>query len=214
MQAFFPFHTCETPNNDGLVAQPVSATINIITCIILIYFAWHARTITIKILLLSFIVFQAFHAFSHIRHIEGHVQSNVIHTIWYFVAFMVLFTSMQMSKKPPSIYTILLLSIIILIDLYLFFYTSKVYMVFTAFTLPVIVVLSYYNTYPTFMKNTIPYLILLLIIVAVLLLNEKYNCEAMIAYANLPYHAIIETLGLILFTTLAYLFVRWEQTIY
>jgi hypothetical protein len=212
MQAFFPFNTCETPNKDGLVAQPISATINIITCIILIYFAWQARTITVKILLLSFIAFQAFHAFSHIRHIEGYVQSNVIHAIWYFVAFMVLFTSMQMSKKSPPIFTILLLIFIIIIDLYLFFYTSKVYMVFTAFTLPIVIVLSYYNTYPAFMKNTIPYLIVLLIIVSALLLNEKYNCDAMIAYANLPYHAIIETLGLILFTSLAYLFVRWEQS--
>ncbi len=211
MQAFFPFHTCETPNKDSLVAQPVSAAINILTCIILIYFAWQARTITVKTLLLSFIAFQAFHAFSHTRHIEGHVQSNVIHTIWYFVAFMVLFTSMQMSKKPPPIFTIFILIFIIIIDMYLFFYTSKVYMVFTAFTLPIVIVLSYYNTYPAFMKNTIPYLILLLLVVSALLLNEKYNCETMIAYANLPYHAIIETLGLILFTSLAYLFVRWEQ---
>jgi hypothetical protein len=210
MQAFFPFNTCEKPKIESLVAQPVSATINILTCIIILYFIFQAQTTTVRLLLLTFFAFQAFHAFSHIRHIEGHIQSNVIHVIWYSVAFMVLFTSMQMSKKSPPLYTILIICTIIMIDIYLYMHTDRLYTIFTALTLPVIVVISYYNTYPAFMKNTIPYLILLLLIVSALLLNEKFNCDAMISYANLPYHAIIETLGLILFSSLAYLFVRWE----
>jgi hypothetical protein len=86
-------------------------------------------------------------------------------------------------------------------------------MVFTAFTIPVVIVISYYNLYPMYMKTIIPYLILLLLIVAILILNEKFNCEIMISYANLPYHAIIETLGLILFTSLAYIFLRCEKNI-
>jgi hypothetical protein len=86
-------------------------------------------------------------------------------------------------------------------------------MVFTALTLPVVIVLSYYNLYPIYIKKAIPYLIGLLIIVGIFLINEKNNCENMMKYAKLPYHAIIEILGMLLFTLLAYVFLQSEKYI-
>ena len=169
---FYPFHTCEQPYiSSKYIAQPVSATINIITVSILTYFFIKSHTIEIKLLLLSFIAFQVFHAFSHIIHIDGNIQSNIIHIIWYFLTFMI----------------------------------------FTAFALPLIIVISYYKYYPEEMKKAIPYLIGLLFILIIVLLNEKFNCELMMSYINLPYHAIIELLGLILFGLLAYIFYKSEN---
>jgi hypothetical protein len=40
-------------------------------------------------------------------------------------------------------------------------------MIFTALTLPIIIVISYYKLYPIQIKNAIPYLISLLIIVGI-----------------------------------------------
>ena len=206
-QSFFPFKTCEKPLKDGIIAQPVSATINIITCLILLYYVIIAKTKTLKILILSFIAFQAFHAFSHIQHIDGYIQANIIHVLWYFMSFMILLSSIQITKKNPKLMTIISLFAIIIIDLYLFLHTNKLYTIFTGFTIPVIIVVSYYYLYPSHMKTTIPYLILLLLVVIILILNEKFNCDLMLSYAILPYHAIIEIVGLILFVILAHIFV-------
>ena len=99
----------------------------------------------------------------------------------------------------------MILIIIIIIDLYILIKSNiKLYMIFSAFMLPIIIVLFYYKYYPSYIKKTIPYLI-------ILILNEKFNCKLMMLYANLPYHGIIEILGLILFTILGYIFFKSEK---
>jgi hypothetical protein len=210
-EIYFPFNTCEEPNKKSWVAQPISAFINMITCLILIYFFLQAKTSIIRLLILSFILFEIFHTFSHITHIDGTIQSNIIHGIWYFLSFMVLIASIKITKQYPNIYTILILLTIIIIDINLFFQANKLYMVFTALTLPVVIVISYYNLYPICIKKAIPYLIALLIILGLVLINEKINCLNMMKYAKLPYHAIIEIIGMILFTLLSYIFLQTEK---
>lgn len=210
---YFPFNTCEEPNKNNLIAQPVSAFINMITSLILIYFFFKAKTVIIKLLILAFILFELFHTYSHIKHIDGTIQSNIIHGIWYFLSFMVLIASIKITKKYPNIYTIIILIIIIIIDIHLFFLPNKLYMIFTALTLPIVIVISYYNSYPIQIKKAIPYLISLLIIVGIFLINEKFNCENMMKFFKLPYHAIIEIIGMILFITLAYVFLKTEKYI-
>jgi len=210
-EIYFPFNTCEEPNKKSYIAQPISAFINMITCLILIYFFLQAKTSIIRLLILSFILFEIFHTFSHITHIDGTIQSNIIHGIWYFLSFMVLIASIKITKQYPNIYTILILLTIIIIDINLFFQANKLYMVFTALTLPVVIVISYYNLYPICIKKAIPYLISLLIILGLVLINEKINCLNMMKYAKLPYHAIIEIIGMILFTLLSYIFLQTEK---
>ena len=70
-EIYFPFNTCEEPNKKSWIAQPISAFINFITCIILIYFFLKAKTIIIKLLILAFIAFEIFHTYSHITHVDG-----------------------------------------------------------------------------------------------------------------------------------------------
>ena len=212
-EIYFPFNTCEKPNKKSWVAQPVSAFINFIQVIILIYFFLKAKTVIIKLLILTFIAFQLFHTYSHIKHIDGSIQTNIIHSIWYFLSFMVLIASIKITKKYPNIYTILILLFIIIIDINLFIKKINLYMIFTALSLPVVIVLSYYKLYPIYIKKVIPYLISLLIILGIVLINEKVNCENMMKFAKLPYHAIIEILGMILFITLSYVFLQAEKYI-
>jgi hypothetical protein len=124
---------------------------------------------------------------------------------------MVLIASIKITKQYPNIYTILILLLIIIIDIHLFFIPNKLYMIFTALILPVVIVISYYNLYPSYIKKVIPYLRSLLIIVGIFLINEKLNCLNMMKYAKLPYHGIIEIMGMILFITLSYVFLQTEK---
>jgi hypothetical protein len=126
---------------------------------------------------------------------------------------MILIASIKITKKYPNIYTILILLLIIIIDINLFFLPNKLYMIFTGFAIPLVIIISYYKLYPIYIKKAIPYLISLLIIVGIVLINEKFNCENMMKIAKLPYHAIIEILGMILFTLLSYVFVQSEKYI-
>jgi len=80
---YFPFNTCEEPNRKAWIAQPVSAFINMVTCLILIYFFLQAKILIIRLLILSFILFEMFHTFSHITHIDGAIQSNMAFSIIY-----------------------------------------------------------------------------------------------------------------------------------
>ena len=212
-EIYFPFNTCEEPNKKSWIAQPISAFINFITCIILIYFFLKAKTIIIKLLILAFIAFEIFHTYSHITHVDGAIQSNIIHGIWYFLSFMILIASIKITKKYPNIYTILILLLIIIIDINLFLLSNKFYMIITGLSLPMVIAISYYKLFPKNIKRAIPYLIGLLIIVGIFLINEKINCENMMKIAKLPYHAIIEILGMILFTLLSYVFVQSEKYI-
>jgi hypothetical protein len=126
---------------------------------------------------------------------------------------MILIASIKITKQYPNIYTILILLAIIIIDINLFFQPNKLYMIITGLSLPVVISISYYNLFPIYIKKAIPYLIGLLIIVGIFLINEKNNCENMMKYAKLPYHAIIEIIGMILFITLANVFLQTEKDI-
>ena len=210
---YFPFNTCEEPNKNKWIAQPVSAFINLLTSLILIYFFFKAKTIIIRLLILAFILFELFHTYSHITHINGTIQSNVIHSLWYFLTFMLLIASIKITKKYPNIYTIIILIILIIIDINLYLLSNKFYMIITGLSLPIIIAISYYNLFPKNIKKAIPYLIGLLIIVGIVLINEKINCENMMKYAKLPYHAIIEIIGMVLFTLLSYVFIQSEKYI-
>lgn len=205
---YFPFNTCEEPNKNKWIAQPVSAFINMLTSLILIYFFFKAKTIIIRLLILAFILFELFHTYSHITHINGTIQSNIIHSLWYFLSFMLLIASIKITKQYPNIYTIIIL---LIIDINLFLLSNKFDMIITGLSLPIVIAISYYKLFPKNIKRAIPYLIGLLIIIGIVLINEKINCLNMMKYAKLPYHAIIEIIGLILFTLLSYVFLQTEK---
>lgn len=126
---------------------------------------------------------------------------------------MLLIASIKITKQYPNIYTTIILLLLIIIDITLFLLSNKFYMILTGLSLPVVIAISYYNLYPKYIKKAIPYLIGLLIIVGIVLINEKINCENMMKYAKLPYHAIIEIIGMVLFTLLSYVFLQSEKYI-
>lgn len=214
MQAFFPFKTCEKPHKNSIVKQPVSAFFNILSCIILIYCITIVKTSAIKICLFSFLLFQAFHAFSHTHHIDGNLQQNTIHLLSYLISIISFYTLFTLCKKLPPYPILLLLIILVFIDIYIYlFQNQSILGIFSWFAIIGVTYLSYYIYYPKFIKTILNYIIFGLVILSLFILNEKMNCETMISYANLPYHAVIEIIGLVLFSSLGYMFIIWEKKI-
>lgn len=205
----FPFTTCERISGSS-VSQPFSAIVNIITCLTLLGLMCIAKTIPVRILLGVYALFEAWHAFSHIKHIAGNIQANVVHILGYMMSFATLYAILYLSKGTLSSLLLIIISLTILLDIYIWIYVKGVWTVFTGLLVFAVIVFGNYDKLPPFFNICIPYLIVGLLLLFGLFIHETYNCERMMRYKVLPYHVAIEILGFILFITISILFLKWE----
>ena len=122
----FPFNTCETPNTEG-IAQPYSVIFNLLNCIIVFVFLLKTTNYYTSVLLFSIFVFELFHTFSHVIHIEGTIQTNIVHILAYFINFSFLYAFYSYTKQAPNLIFTLYLILLIGIDIYLFMTSSIFY---------------------------------------------------------------------------------------
>ena len=195
----FPFSTCEKPNTTG-IAQPYSSLLNLINCLIIFYFLLKVKQNYTFILLFFILCFELFHVFSHSIHITGTIQINITHMLSYCINFAFLFFFYNYIKKIPSIWFILLYTCLIAFDIYIFCNMNVVYYIFTQALLFLSVLFYYYPFLTKSIKDKINIIFFLVILIIILFLNEKYNCEKMMGfYPDFPYHILIEIIGIFLF---------------
>ena len=196
----FPFSTCEKKTDDGVFAQPYSAIANIIPCFIILYFLLKTENVHSFLLLLAIFAFEAFHAFSHMMHITGKVQTIVTHFLAYCINFAFLLFFYKFSKKLPSIWFILFYAFLIFFDIYAFFNMNVVYYIFSQALLFLSVLFYYYSFLNKTVKDQVNILCFLVILIILLFLNEIYNCKNMLGfYPEFPYHIMIELAGMYVF---------------
>jgi hypothetical protein len=195
----FPFNTCETVNKNG-IAQPYSALFNLITCSIIFYFLLKTTNNYTFLLLLSILIFESFHVFSHVIHIPGPLQINITHMLTYVMNIAFFNVFYNITKFFPSIIFIIYMFFLIILDIYAFSNFSFVYYLATQSLIFISLLFYYYPLMPKFIQKGIHLIFLIVLIVILLFLNEKYNCKAMMSiYPHFPYHIIIETTGIVLF---------------
>ena len=195
----FPFSTCEKPNKNG-IAQPYSTLFNLINCLIIFYFLLKTKQNYTFILLFSILCFELFHVFSHSIHIPGSIQINITHLLSYCINFAFLFFFYNYVKILPNIWFLLYYISLIFFDIYTFCNMNVVYYIFSQALLFLSVLLYYYPFLPKTLKNNINIIFFLVILIIILFLNEKYNCEKMMSiYPHFPYHILIEIIGILLF---------------
>ena len=198
----FPFHTCETPKEEG-IAQPYSAGFNIITCIIIFYFLVKTKSIPSFLLLFSILIFEAFHAFSHMIHLDGPLQTNIIHSLSYFMNISFFNQFYYYTNVFPASIFILYICGVIFLDIYAFYNYTVVYYLTTQSILFLSILFYYYPLLPTFIQKSIFLIFFLILVIIIFVLNETYNCENMMSiYPHFPYHSLIEITGIAFFYTL------------
>ena len=99
MKLTFPFNSCEIPNKNG-IAQPYSTLVNVINCLVIVYFLVKTTTNYAFLLIASILCFELFHLFSHSIHIPGSIQTIVIHVISYFINISFFYAFYSYTKKP------------------------------------------------------------------------------------------------------------------
>ena len=195
----FPFNTCETPNKNG-IAQPYSALFNLINCLIIFYFLCKTKTYYTFLLLFSLLCFELFHSFSHIFHIQGVIQTNITHLLTYCINISFFYLFYSYTNKLPSYEFILYLLLLVCFDIYSMFKLSVVFYIISQAIIMVSLLVYYLPLLPKFIQASLYKIIFLIILIILLFLNEKYNCEKMLKiYPHFPYHIFIEILGIILF---------------
>lgn len=201
----FPFSTCEKVR--PLIAQPYSAFINLITCLILIYFIAKTKSIYSFAFLFFFLLFQMMHLVSHCLHIAGNIQQISIHylAILTNICLYILYT---VSSKRSSYALTLAFVFINLVDLYMLFENYPfVYTVFTQLFVFILLLFSFFEIVPLAKKNNIQLLLLSSFAVGVLLINEKTNGNKMLEWCpDFPFHVFIELVGLVAIYLIATLF--------
>lgn len=195
----FPFDTCEKPNKHG-IAQPYSVILNLINCIIILFFLLKTKHFYTFALLSSILLFELFHSFSHTIHIEGSVQVYITHFLVYLINITFFYALYCYTKIFPDYIFIYYLIIVICLDIYALLNLSILYYIVSQFIIFISLLLYYFPLLPSYIKKCVYQIILLVIVIILLFLNEKYNCERMLNfYPNFPYHIFIETAGILFF---------------
>ena len=203
----FPYNTCEVRGD--IVDQPYSASINILSCLLLLYLLSQARHIEIQFFILSLFIFQAYHAYSHLFWGDNEyslVNVYIIHACSYLLITAISF----ITKQPPNIPII---SAVILLDIYILYnYMGTVYNAISGINIWVVVLITglWNARLPAVVKRLLPILLMSFVVIIGLFFNEKYNCDAMMSVYQFPYHIAIEIFGLIISALFAYIFLLLE----
>ena len=143
--------------------------------------------------------FELYHVFSHTIHIPGSIQINVTHFLSYCINFAFLFFFYNYLKFLPGSLFLFYYLCLIIIDIITFFNMNVVYYIFSQAMLFLSVLFYYYPYLSKVIQQKIHSLCFFVLIIICLFLNEKYNCKKMLDMYPLPYHTMIEIVGIFLF---------------
>ena len=207
----FPFDTCEIPSPGSLISQPFSAGINFAVTVFLVAYLFRAKTSFVRLVIVSYALFQAWHTFSHAYHIQGSIQTNIVHVLGYFMTFSTLAAILYLSGESLSGGILLILVLLVACDLSYWLFVKGIATVFTGLLIFSFVIVIHWKVLPVFFRKRLIWMIPCTALIFVLIINEKLNCEAMVnQWGNLPYHIAIEIIGGILFCALADAFIQWD----
>jgi hypothetical protein len=123
----------------------------------------------------------------------------ISHFLSYAINFAFLFFFIQFTNKVPSFSFLLYLFLFTLLDIYSLFYLSIVFYILRQAIIMISLLAYYYPLLPKIIQNSLFKIIGLISMVIFLFLNEKYNCKKMLDFYPLPYHSLIEIVGILLF---------------
>lgn len=200
----FPFSTCEKPQRaieigggGGIkIAQPWSVAANMVSVCVILFFLLKTKKVYTFLLIFMFLLFETFHTFSHVIHMEGKIQNLIIHILATLINICYLYAFYKSTKILPSNPLIAFITVVEIADIYVFNHFSFLYSVFTQLVIFVSIFLYYKPHLPVKYQANIPYIITIVVLILLVLANERFNCEKMLSvFPNFPFHMIIESLG-------------------
>lgn len=197
----FPLSACEAPNKKG-IAQPYSVIVNFINCCVIFYFLLKVKHVYSFILLFSILCFQLVHLISHMFHLKGSIQTNIIHAVTYCINISLLYACYGYTHIFPHYAFLLFLCVFVFFDLYSLFNLNMFFYVLSQSLIFISILFYYYPLLPAFIQKSVFPIMCIIGVTLLFEINEIFNCKRMMSFYPLPYHIIIELLGILLFYTI------------
>ncbi len=193
----FPFETCEKVRD--CIAQPYSAFMNLMSCLIFVYFLLKTKSPYVFCFLFSALLFEGLHTFSHCIHIPGSMQQTIVHYL-AIITNISFFTLYYVYAKNHNYLIYLLIFMIFIADIYMFTMNYQfIYTVFTQFIIFMIILSLFYLSFDTSKQHLIVLVILFSILALSFIVNEKMNGKEMLAWwPDFPFHIFIELCGVVI----------------
>jgi hypothetical protein len=191
----FPFNSCEIPNENS-VSQPYSTSINVILCLLILYYLSKSNNFYSQLFLFSLLLLNTFHTFSHFTHIESeyHIQFLLTHFSAIFGSLCLLLLLQNITGRSLDLYYIYVLSLLYFIDVVLIMYdVSHIYNIILFIIILCMIMILYYPYTPTIVKTNIKYIIGLTLITLFFMIIEVQYCKKMLEFIpGFPFHSIVE----------------------
>lgn len=210
----FPFNTCE-PLHNGPIAQPISAAINLVSTavIILLCFVHKPRPAVVGTLV-TYAIFEAWHTWSHAIHIPGRVQKRVVHILGLAMAFATLGMIQSLSNHAPLGSCFLtVLALLVAVDALAVTNGSDLLGIATGLAIFSWVVVGRWQVLPNPVRRALVGVLPGVALLLLLFVNEAANCSALLEWKRLPYHALVEMLGLVLFVWVSHTWIVWDRLV-
>jgi hypothetical protein len=140
---------------------------------------------SVVLLIGSLFAFEMWHAFSHMRHIEGRLQSRVVHALAYLIAL----TTLLVIYTTTGSVDLSLVAVAVAIDIAVLMSGKAALSVVSGVFVFVAVVLGNIEAFP---HEYMPILFTLIILGISAFILEYYFCNVAMGVAVLPYHALVE----------------------
>ena len=190
----FPYNTAEEVKNNNYFKQPYSSLVGILTALMIFYFLLKTKTTQGFLLILSLLLFELFHTYSHIFHLKDIMfQTKIVHNLTIFVNLSLLFALSKYSNKDVSKYFVLFILLIVIADYYALNNLNVGYYILTQLII-LFSILLYYLKYINKIFN-IKLLFVLFLIIYLGFINETINGKYLLEkYPEIPFHSLLEIL--------------------
>jgi len=206
----FPFDTCERVSLKGSIAQPFSFTVNVLSCIVLfIYTRILPVASPFQYVLYSLLLFESWHCLSHAHHVSflhHRFPTIIVHFLSYLIMISLFYAFMTKTKKWPSFSWWIPFLLVCIFDLYAVSHLSFLWYFCSSLLLFLWIFVAYHDfVWATKRRRRL----IIMLFLSILLLSfffilEVYFCSFFIV--KIPFHALIEFIGLIIFLILGQLF--------
>lgn len=133
------------------------------------------------LLVFMILLFESFHTFSHVIHLEGNMQILIVHVLATLTILCYLYAFYKSTKILPSKLLIAFIKAVEIADIYAFNYFSFLYTFITQLVIFVSIFLYYKPHLPVKYQGNIPYILAIVVLIILVLANERFNCDKMLA---------------------------------
>lgn len=202
----FPYSTCENKVGEH---QPYSVMVNKLILVMLGVQLLRARNMHVKLFFFALMLFELLHTISHYKHMDGF--DNYIHVVGYFVLFTLYLCLRNLTGRELHGSEVAVMVSVLVVDMYLFMHAKGFYMVLSLISAHILLLLFYYRNIPVGLRGHLVLSVALIMLITCLFINEIQNCDAMMKWKELPYHAGVEIVGFFILYNYTVMFNKWSK---